>query len=187
MICFLPTAAEAGGCECKNRWNMLNLLELLCEIGRFAQLWFALIYFYSQTWRWLQLKTEKKTTISIISFVLFVHFCDWQRVLFSPFGKSDSLLNLTNIAQIRPRLGMMMVAPSANRSRTSLSVYTLWIRTDDSTRGSEPDQKIILVIEPILKSITIIINNHKAEEEYQQILISKMAKIIISQLLLVSL
>lgn len=80
-----------------------------------------------------------------------------------------------------------MVAPSANRSRTSLSVYTLWIRTDDSTRGSEPDQKIILVIEPILKSITIIINIHKAEEEYQQILISKMAKIIISQLLLVSL
>lgn len=81
-----------------------------------------------------------------------------------------------------------MVAPSANRSRTSFSVYTLWIRTDDSTRGSEPDQKIILVIEPILKSITIIINNHKAEEEYQQILISKMAKIIIiSQLLLVSL
>lgn len=80
-----------------------------------------------------------------------------------------------------------MVAPSANRSRTSLSVYTLWIRTDDSTRGSEPDQKIILVIEPILKSITIIINIHKAEEEYQQILISKIAKIIISQLLLVSL
>lgn len=80
-----------------------------------------------------------------------------------------------------------MVAPSANRSRTSLSVYTLWIRTDDSTKGSEPDQKIILVIEPILKSITIIINIHKAEEECQQILISKIAKIIISQLLLVSL
>lgn len=40
------------GCASKNRWNMLNLLELLCEIGRFAQLWFALIYFYSQTWRW---------------------------------------------------------------------------------------------------------------------------------------
>lgn len=47
QICFLQTAAEAGGCESKSRWNMLNLLELLCEIGRFAQLWFALIYFYS--------------------------------------------------------------------------------------------------------------------------------------------
>lgn len=44
-----PRSRGREGCASKNRWNMLNLLELLCEIGRFAQLWFALIYFYSQT------------------------------------------------------------------------------------------------------------------------------------------